>query len=106
MGRQCGVARDAANRIACIPFVDPHFGHGRTNYRPRVRRKPHSIEIDEMPIEAHNSIGKVERYHGPLRRAYDIITDSRNGPDTLPIHRLPLQADVRVWREKGGWHGP
>jgi hypothetical protein len=144
-----------------------------------------SIEVDEVPVEAHNSIGKVERYHGPLRRAYNIIkvelgdavTDdqklqmavkavndsagpdglvptllvfgayprltedsppalsivqraeairkatnearkllakrqindalaTRNGPDTLPTHRLPLQSDVRVWREKGGWQGP
>ena len=27
-----------------------------------------------MPIEAHNSIGLVERYHVPLRRTYDIIS--------------------------------
>ena len=27
-----------------------------------------------VPVEAHNSIGMVERYHGPLRRAYQIIT--------------------------------
>ena len=27
-----------------------------------------------MPIEAHNSVGIVERYHGPIRRAYLIIT--------------------------------
>ncbi|KID59339.1 Ribonuclease H-like protein, partial [Metarhizium hybridum] len=144
-----------------------------------------SIEADEVPVEAHNSIGKVERYHGPLRRAYNIIKDelgdtvtddqklqmavkavndsagpnglvptllvfgayprltedsppafsvvqraeairkttnearkllakrqvsdalgTRNGPDTLPTHRLPLQSDVRIWREKGGWQGP
>jgi hypothetical protein len=25
-------------------------------------------------VEAHNSIGIVERYHGPVRRAYQIIT--------------------------------
>ena len=27
-----------------------------------------------VPVEAHNSIGMVERYHGPLRRAYRIIS--------------------------------
>ena len=32
-----------------------------------------SIEIKEVPVEAHNSIGKVERYYTPLRRAYKII---------------------------------
>lgn len=28
-----------------------------------------------VPVEAHNSVGLVERYHGPLRRIYKIITD-------------------------------
>jgi hypothetical protein len=27
-----------------------------------------------VPVEAHNSIGMVERYHGPLRRVYRIIS--------------------------------
>jgi hypothetical protein len=27
-----------------------------------------------VPVEAHNSIGIVERYHGPIRRAYEIIS--------------------------------
>ena len=27
-----------------------------------------------VPVEAHNSTGVVERYHGPLRRIYQIIT--------------------------------
>ena len=26
-----------------------------------------------MPVEAHNSVGMVERYHGPLHRIYYII---------------------------------
>ena len=32
------------------------------------------IKIKTVPVEAHNSIGLVERYHGPLRRAYQIIS--------------------------------
>jgi hypothetical protein len=31
------------------------------------------ITVKPVPVEAHNSIGIVERYHGPLRRAYQII---------------------------------
>jgi hypothetical protein len=31
-------------------------------------------KIKIMPVEAHNSVGIVERYHGPIRRAYLIIT--------------------------------
>ena len=33
------------------------------------------IEIKEILIEAHNSVGKVERYYAPLWRAYEIIRD-------------------------------
>jgi len=143
-----------------------------------------AIEVKEVPVEAHNSVGKVERYHAPLRRAYEIISfelkgaseelilqmavkavndsagpdglvptllvfsayprmtnDSppspsvvqraeairkatkevrrlyatrqvndalgmRNGPNTSTTLDLPLQSEVRVWREKGGWSGP
>jgi len=31
------------------------------------------ISIKGVPVEAHNSIGMVERYHSPLRQAYQII---------------------------------
>lgn len=31
------------------------------------------ITCKQVPIEAHWSIGKVERYHAPLRRAYEIL---------------------------------
>jgi hypothetical protein len=32
------------------------------------------IKVKIVPVEAYNSIGIVERYHGPIRRAYLIIT--------------------------------
>ena len=31
-------------------------------------------KVKIVPVEAHNSVGIVERYHGPVRRAYHIIT--------------------------------
>ncbi len=31
------------------------------------------IDIKEILIKAYNSIGKVERYYGPLRRVYNIL---------------------------------
>ncbi|KAM3500793.1 hypothetical protein MY11210_009462 [Beauveria gryllotalpidicola] len=144
-----------------------------------------SIQTHEVPVEAHNVIGKAERYHGVLRRAYEILdeevgndmtsdqkfqaavkavndtaapdglvptllvfgayprlTDAsppsasvtrraeavqkaidevrklltkqqvkdalgmRNGPITSYINVLPLQLEVCVFREKGGWQGP
>jgi hypothetical protein len=31
------------------------------------------IEIEKVPIEAYYLIGKIEKYHDPVRRAYEII---------------------------------
>ncbi|EEA24070.1 conserved hypothetical protein [Talaromyces marneffei ATCC 18224] len=142
-----------------------------------------------VPVEAHWSIGAVERYHAVLRRSYEIISDeapeltpemalqmavkavndtagpdgyvptllvfgayprmtdysppaptiaqraaavkkamtevrklhtvrqinnalnTRNGPSSTLVHRLPLNSDVLVWREggtgyPGKWRGP
>jgi hypothetical protein len=142
-----------------------------------------------VPVEAHWSIGAVERYHAVLRRSYDIISEevpelapemalqmavkavndtagpdgyvptllvfgayprmtdysppaptiaqraaavkkamtevrklytirqvknalnTRNGPSSTLVHRLPLNSDVLVWREggtgyPGKWKGP
>ena len=39
------------------------------------------IRIKTVPVEAHNSIGLVERYHGPLRRVYQIIIAELNSSD-------------------------
>jgi hypothetical protein len=32
--------------------------------------------------------------------------NTRNGPTTESIHDLPINSDVLVWREQGGWKGP
>jgi hypothetical protein len=37
------------------------------------------IVCREVPVEAHWSIGKVERYHAPLRRAYEIFDNELKG---------------------------
>ena len=36
-------------------------------------------KVKIVPVEAHNSVGIVERYHGPVRRAYQIITSEVPG---------------------------
>ena len=32
-----------------------------------------AIKVKEVPIKAHNSVGKVKKYHMPLHRIYKII---------------------------------
>ncbi|KZL82713.1 hypothetical protein CI238_10722 [Colletotrichum incanum] len=46
------------------------------DFRSRVFKRAArtlAIIVKAVPIEAHHDIGKVERYHATLRRAYDII---------------------------------
>ena len=33
-----------------------------------------AIKVKEVPIKAHNSVGKVEQYYALLRRIYKIIS--------------------------------
>jgi len=45
----------------------------------RAEAKLLGITCHQVPVEAHWSIGKVEEYHGPLRRAFDIVTAETKG---------------------------
>jgi hypothetical protein len=47
------IAHDAGKQLASTEF--------------RQNARAMAIEVKEVPVEAHNSIGKVERYHAPLR---------------------------------------
>ena len=59
------------------------------------------IEIKEVPVEAHNSIRKVERYHTPLRHAYDII--HAEAPSMSP--EVALQAAAKAVNDTAGPDG-
>ena len=54
-----------------------------------------------VPVEAHHSIGLVERYHAPLRRAYEIIVEE------LPnaAKHLALQMAVKAVNDTAGPNG-
>jgi hypothetical protein len=46
-----------------------------------------AIEIEEIPVEAHHSIGKIEKYHAPVKRAFKVIT-ANLGNTITPEHVL------------------
>jgi hypothetical protein len=48
--------------------------------------KTMAIEIDKVPVKAHNSISKVEQYYVTIRRAFKVI--SADIGDTSPNHIL------------------
>ena len=58
--------------------------------------------MKEVPVEAHNSIGKVERYHQPLRRAYEIIQDKLQDKISPEIM---LQMAVKAVNDSAGPDG-
>ena len=61
-----------------------------------------SSEVKEVPIEAHNSIGKNERYHQPLRRAFEILYEELKGqmdPENI------LQMAVKTVNDTAGPEG-
>ena len=51
-----------------------------------------AIKVKEVPVEAHNSVGKMERYYTPLRRAYEIISSELKGVS----EELTLQIAVKA----------
>ncbi|EED15482.1 conserved hypothetical protein [Talaromyces stipitatus ATCC 10500] len=57
--------------------------------------------VKSVPIEAHWSIGMVERYHAVLRRAYTIISDEL--PDLHPD--MALQMAVKSVNDTAGPNG-
>ena len=59
------------------------------------------VTIDIVPVEAHWSIGLVERYHQPLRRAYEII--KTESPDTP--REMTLQIVVKAVNDTAGPDG-
>jgi len=55
-----------------------------------------SIQVKEVPVEAHNSIGKVERYHAPLRRAYEILWEELKGQKGINKYMVLQMAQKAV----------
>lgn len=83
------IVHDAGRNFASTEFRQ--YAHGL------------SIEVDEVPVEAHNSIGKVERYHGPLRRAYDVFKNELG--DSLSDDQKKLQMAVKAVNDSAGPNG-
>ncbi|KAI0993172.1 hypothetical protein K3495_g15012, partial [Podosphaera aphanis] len=60
------------------------------------------ITCREVPVEAHWSIGKLERYHAPLRRAYEILSTELRG---IYSPKAVLQMAVKAVNDTAGPDG-
>jgi hypothetical protein len=61
-----------------------------------------AIEVEEISVEAYHSIGKVERYYSPIRRAFEIIT-ANLGNDITSDNAL--QMAVKAINDTAGPNG-
>ncbi|KAL0933405.1 reverse transcriptase-like protein [Colletotrichum truncatum] len=70
---------------------DPGTNFASTEFRKHAEII--GITCDEMPVEAHWAVGKVERAHAPLRRAYDILhTELSHNTDDKTILQMAIKA--------------
>jgi len=61
------------------------------------------IDIKEVPVEAHNSVGLVERYHAPLRYAYEILREELKGEQI--DKEMVLQMAIKAVNDSAGPDG-
>jgi hypothetical protein len=55
-----------------------------------------------MPVEAHWAVGKIERAHGPLRRAYEMLHDELSH---CTDNETILQMAVKALNDTAGPNG-
>jgi hypothetical protein len=61
------------------------------------------IELEEVPVETHNSIGKLEQYYALLRRTFEIITADLQGQNVS--NETVLQIAVKAVNDIAGLDG-
>jgi hypothetical protein len=62
-----------------------------------------AIEVKEVPVKAHNSVGQVERYYVPLQHVYKIIHDKLE--DKHIDKEMMLQMAVKAINDSAGPNG-
>jgi hypothetical protein len=61
-----------------------------------------AIEIEEIPVKAHYSIGKIEKYHASVKRAFKIIITNLSN---IIIPKHILQMAVKAVNDTAGPNG-
>lgn len=68
----------------------------------QARAKIVGTQCQQMPVEAHWAVGRIERAHGPLRRVFDILrAELQQSVDDEDI----LQMAVKAINDTAGPHG-
>jgi hypothetical protein len=73
-------------------------------YPRMTENSPPSLSTTQRAAAIRKAMKEVHRLHA--QRQIQEALAMRNLPNTVQTLRLPLQSDVRVWREGSGWTGP
>jgi hypothetical protein len=66
----------------CVGPSDTLVSDAGTNFTSaefKANARIMAVEVEEIPVEAHNSIGKLKRYHAPLRRGFHMMAGDMRG---------------------------
>jgi len=65
---------------------------------------PPAPSIMERAAAIQKAIAKIVKLQA--KQAVNNALHYRNGPNTTPVHDLPLNSKVLIWRKSGKWTGP
>ncbi|KAI1006511.1 hypothetical protein K3495_g1710 [Podosphaera aphanis] len=89
-----------------LPDIINHdAGTSFTSMEFRQSAESLSITTKEVPVESPNTMGLVERYHKPLRRAYEIIKEEIDASDTEEQKGTMLQMAIKAMSDTTGYDG-
>lgn len=80
-------------------------GSNFTSQEFRQNATTMAIETKCVPVEAHHSIGIIERYHAPLRRAFEVIKEDLKDLETATSKEVILQMAVKAVNDTAGPYG-
>ena len=83
-------------------FIVHDAGKNFTSMEFKQLASSMTIEVKDVPVESHNSVGLVERYHAPLRRAYEIIRDELKSEQHHVDRDMVLQMAVKAFNDSAG----
>jgi len=72
---------------------------------PRISNLgPPAPSITERAATIRKAMAKIVKLWA--KQAINNALHHRNGPNTTPVHDLPLNSEVLIWRKSGKWTGP
>lgn len=86
-------------------IINHDAGSNFTSQEFKDYSKSLNIKLKEAPVESAQTMSIVERYHKPLRRAFEIIKEEINADNTEFSKAMVLQMAVKAVNDTAGYDG-